>query len=156
VLGETLPEQHAAARAYLVAWLCQPDLFDAPEETVWSARALIPRAPEAELRHWVVRNLVRRGDGRLTWRYDARLRTPGTPAPRSDPSIIRAALPMIACPTLVVRGAESEMFEADQAEEMAGAIPNGRVVHIPGAGHWVPLDNPSGFLAEVRAFLSET
>jgi pimeloyl-ACP methyl ester carboxylesterase len=153
VLGETLPEQRAPARAYLAAWLGQPDVFDDPEGAVRSARGLIPRAADSELRHWVLHNLAERGDGRWTWRYDVRLRTPGTPGPRADPSIIRALRPEIACPTLVVRGAESEMFEADQGEEMAREIPNARLVEIPDAGHWVPLDNPDGVLAALRDFL---
>jgi pimeloyl-ACP methyl ester carboxylesterase len=64
-----------------------------------------------------------------------------------------ALLPQVACPTLVVRGAESEMFERDRAEEMARAIPHARLVEIPNAGHWVPSDNPTGSLAPVREFL---
>ena len=45
VLGETLPEQRAPARAYLAAWLGQPDVFDAPDDAVRSARRLVPRPP---------------------------------------------------------------------------------------------------------------
>jgi pimeloyl-ACP methyl ester carboxylesterase len=48
------------------------------------------------------------------------------------------------------------MYEPDQAEAVAAAIPNGRAAHVPDAGHWVPLDNSSGCLAELRGFLSET
>ena len=33
--------------------------------------------------------------------------------------------------------------------------PSARMVTVPQAGHWVPLDNPSGFLRAVRAFLTE-
>ena len=47
------------------------------------------------------------------------------------------------------------MYEHDQAEEVAGSIPNARAVHIPDAGHWVPLDNPDGLLRAMREFLSE-
>jgi pimeloyl-ACP methyl ester carboxylesterase len=64
-----------------------------------------------------------------------------------------ALLPRFACPTLVVRGAESEMSERDRAEEMARAIPHARLVEIPNAGHWVPVDNPAGCLAPVPGFL---
>ena len=154
VIGETLPEQRAPAREYLAAWLGLPDVFDDPEDAVRTVRPLIPRAPEAELRHWVLNNIKEQGDRCWTWRYDARLGKTDGPRPRSDTGTIHAALPRIACPTLVVRGAESEMYERDQADEVAGAIPNARAVHIPGAGHWVPLDNPDGLLGAVREFLS--
>jgi pimeloyl-ACP methyl ester carboxylesterase len=30
-----------------------------------------------------------------------------------------------------------------------------RIATVPRAGHWVPLDNPGGFLAAVRGFLSD-
>ena len=155
VLGETLPEQRAPARAYLAAWLGQPNVFDDPQDAVRSARSLVPRAAEAELRHWVLNNLKEQGDRRWTWRFDPGLRRPGTPGPRPDPSTLRAFFGKVACPTLVVRGAESEMYEHDQAEEVARTIPKAQAVHISNAGHWVLLDNPDGFLAAVREFLSD-
>jgi pimeloyl-ACP methyl ester carboxylesterase len=36
---------------------------------------------------------------------------------------------------------------------VAARNPLARVATIPQAGHWVPLDNPSGFLEAVRGFL---
>jgi pimeloyl-ACP methyl ester carboxylesterase len=57
------------------------------------------------------------------------------------------------CPTLLVRGAESPILAAESArrfqEECAGAT----LAEVPGAGHSVMGDNPSGFLAAVRPFL---
>jgi pimeloyl-ACP methyl ester carboxylesterase len=36
---------------------------------------------------------------------------------------------------------------------MVETIPNCRLVEVPDAGHSVPGDNPSGFMAAVRTFL---
>ena len=60
----------------------------------------------------------------------------------------------IACPTLVVRGGESDVFHDEDAERLAARLPNGRWVKIPGAGHTVQGDNPKGLVAELRGFLA--
>jgi pimeloyl-ACP methyl ester carboxylesterase len=64
-------------------------------------------------------------------------------------------VPEIACPTLVVRGALSDVFLADAAESLAAALPHGRGVTIAGAGHTVQGDNPAGLITALRGFLRE-
>ncbi len=58
----------------------------------------------------------------------------------------------IRCPTLLIRGAQSDMFAADTVPKVKAANPRIDVVEIPG-GHNVAGDNPEGFVATVRAFL---
>ena len=57
-----------------------------------------------------------------------------------------------ACPTLVIRGAQSDMFAPETVPEVKAANPNITLVEIRG-GHNVAGDNPEGFAAAVRAFL---
>jgi pimeloyl-ACP methyl ester carboxylesterase len=57
------------------------------------------------------------------------------------------------CPILLLAGEESWMVEP--TAQMAALNPRARVATVPRAGHWVPLDNPSGFLDAVRGFLAE-
>ena len=64
-------------------------------------------------------------------------------------------LSAIACPTLVVRGGESDVFHDEDAERLASRLPNARWVKIPGAGHTVQGDNPKGLVAELRRFLAK-
>ena len=54
---------------------------------------------------------------------------------------------------LLLAGEESWMVEPTQ--RLVASNPHARMVTVPQAGHWVPLDNPSGFLRAVRAFLNE-
>jgi esterase len=61
----------------------------------------------------------------------------------------------ITCPTLVVRGALSDVFLDDAAERFACSFPNGRWTRIEGAGHTVQGDNPLGLIAALREFLSD-
>ncbi len=129
------------------------DVFDDPEEAFRQARAANPRPPEAEQRHRVMNNLMQRPDGRWTFRYDAKLRSPDYRRPRPNPEEGWALMPKITCPTLLVRGAESDILSRETAERMAREIPDCRLVEVPDSGHSVPLDNPQGFLAAVRGFL---
>jgi len=61
----------------------------------------------------------------------------------------------VKCPTLVVRGAESDVFHDEDAEKLSRALPDGRWVKIEKAGHTVQGDNPAGLLVPLRAFLNE-
>ena len=100
----------------------------------------------------MVGGLTRRADERWAWHYDPALSGGGLvpPAP-----LQRERFRRLACPTLVLRGAESEIFGAQMVAPMAADLPRGRVVSMAGAGHWAPMDDPVGFLATVRAFLAE-
>ena len=58
----------------------------------------------------------------------------------------------IACPTLVIRGARSDMFVAAAAPKVLAANPHFRLVEVD-AGHNVAGDSPEAFHAQVRRFL---
>jgi esterase len=66
-----------------------------------------------------------------------------------------AAMAKVTCPTLVVRGALSDVFLDDAAERFAEALPNGRWIRIEGAGHTVQGDNPAALVAALRPFLAD-
>jgi pimeloyl-ACP methyl ester carboxylesterase len=64
------------------------------------------------------------------------------------------ALARISCPTLVVRGAASDVLSADVAERMAREVlAKGSLAVIPRASHSVMTDNPDGFRDAVCAFV---
>jgi pimeloyl-ACP methyl ester carboxylesterase len=63
-------------------------------------------------------------------------------------------LAQVMCPTLILRGEATESYPLEVANQMAAAMPDARVATIPQAGHWTPLDNPSGFARVVRDFLA--
>ena len=65
------------------------------------------------------------------------------------------AVPSIECPTLVVRGALSDVFWDEDAEKLARALPNGRRVLIEGAGHTVQGDNPKVLVKALGHFFGE-
>jgi pimeloyl-ACP methyl ester carboxylesterase len=68
---------------------------------------------------------------------------------------IRDRLGEIACPTLIVWGAEDRLVPARDADEFARLIPNSRKVVWSQTGHVAMLERPGAFNALVQAFLAE-
>lgn len=64
----------------------------------------------------------------------------------------RSVLPRIACPTLVLCGADNKLSHK-QGREMAQLIPNARLEFIANAGHGANWDNPADFNRVVLDFL---
>ena len=58
----------------------------------------------------------------------------------------------VTCPTLVVRGALSDVFHDEDAESFVRVLPNARWVKIEGAAHTVQGDNPRGLVEAMRTF----
>lgn len=100
-------------------------------------------------------------DGRLVYKYDPKLRNrlfaadppEAIAAQQRDVEAVRAALPHVTCPVLVIRGALSDILTPAWAAETASAFPNGKLVEIPNTTHMVPTDDPAAFRTVVRAFL---
>jgi pimeloyl-ACP methyl ester carboxylesterase len=68
---------------------------------------------------------------------------------------IRDRLGEIACPTLIVWGADDKLVPARDADEFARLIPNSRKVVWPETGHVAMLERPAAFNALLTAFLAE-
>ena len=64
------------------------------------------------------------------------------------------ALPDIHVPTLVLVGGLDRRF-VSTGERMAAALPDARLVVVPGAGHAVHLERPDAWLEAVTGFLLE-
>lgn len=128
-----------------------PDAFASEQEAYRLLRAAAPRYAEPLLRHRVKHGFNRLPDGRLTWKYDRVLRDQAREGRRDIPNLW-PDLARIACPTLIVRGVESDVLSPQIAKRMLETLTDGRLVEIPDAGHTVPGDQPEAFLAAIRAF----
>ena len=64
------------------------------------------------------------------------------------------SLARIACPTLVVVGAEDAVCPPEESQAIAAAIPSARYVEIADAGHLANQEQPDSFNAAVEAFLA--
>jgi pimeloyl-ACP methyl ester carboxylesterase len=87
------------------------------------------------------------GDGRWSFKADPAWvgAVPSGPVREAD----------VRCPVLFVRGAESGVCTEEGARELVTALPHGRLVTIPRAGHHVHVDAPDDTAREVRRFLHD-
>lgn len=92
--------------------------------------------------------------GKFGWRYDPEIREQRRAGDVASNSDLWPELPKITCPTLLVRGLETDLLATETAQRMVDTIPNCQMVEIPQAGHMVFEDNPDGFHEVVRPFLS--
>ncbi len=113
-----------------------------------------PRRDPLILRRSLMHNLRQGPDGNWTWKYDRRrFQAMGGDRHAAERRGLADGLAEVACPTLVVRGAESDVFHEEDAERLAAGLPNGRRVTIPRAGHTVQGDNPKDLAIALREFL---
>ena len=118
------------------------------------ALAFNPRRDPKILRRSLMHNLRQQTDGNWVWKYDrSRFQQMGDQH-TAERRGLADGLAKITCPTLVVRGAESDVFHDEDAERLAQRLPDGRWVTIPKAGHTVQGDNPKDLAEALREFLA--
>lgn len=153
VIVDIAPEIDVDGLKRIQAGVLQADVFASREEAFAQARAANPIPPADHQRSRVENSLMRRADGRYTYRYDRALRDPKNPRQGIPAEEGWRMVANINVPTLLIRGALSDILSAPVAARMAKAIPACRLIEIPGSGHPVPLDKPDEFLAAVKTFL---
>ena len=67
---------------------------------------------------------------------------------------IHADLPMVACPTLLMRAAAAAVVTSEAAAEVMALLRVGTVDTVA-AGHMIPWDNLPDFLRSIRSFLTD-
>jgi pimeloyl-ACP methyl ester carboxylesterase len=158
VLVDVGPETRAEGVRKIAAFTSEATPLDSVEQFVERALAFNPRRNRELLRRSLLHNLRRMPDGRYMWKYDQRHRgralDPDAYARRRD--LLWSAVDAVECPTLVVRGAQSDVFHDEDAGRLAGRLRRGRWVKVEEAGHTVQGDNPAGLLVFLREFLDAT
>jgi len=150
------PDIAAAGRARVgAAMALAPERFETLEEALALARMANPRYAEARLRDRVRHGLRPLAGGGFGWKYDRALREAVRRGHWRDPVDVWPLWRALQCPTLLVRGAESDVLDAGTAKRMLETQPRARMVEVPGAGHTVPGDRPAEFLAALREFLTD-
>lgn len=128
------------------------------EEFVQLAHRFNPRRSLENIRQRMRHRLRQTESGKWTWKFDKRFRDPNAQLRvGSDLSndqmwqLFRS----IHVPTLLVRGAESDVLTQEVAERTVREMPKARLAVVPGAGHSVPGDNPDAFTEAVLSFLDD-
>ena len=132
-----------------------PDELDTWEEFVERIHQYNPRRSLQEVRDTLIHKVRQAPNGKWTWKYDRVLRDPDRPREVVPADEQWRRIEAISCPTLLVRGAESDILAHETAAEMEVRMQDCKVVEVEGAGHLVPGDNPRQFVAVVTEWLDE-
>jgi len=93
-------------------------------------------------------------DGRWRLKYDPRIAVPFRAAAAQN-SDLWAIWDAIQCPTLLLRGAQSDLLSSATAAEMGSRGPKPEFVEVPGVGH-APMLLSEEQIAPVEAFLDRS
>ena len=107
--------------------------------------------PDFQLEDWLAmaKRLYRLNSaGRIVLDYDMKIAEPfRVPGNEAGPDMWRALEGLKTVPTLLVRGATSDVLAASVAERMAGVLEQGDLLTIPATGHAPTLDEPAAIAA---------
>jgi pimeloyl-ACP methyl ester carboxylesterase len=157
VLNDSGPVIARAALERIGSYLGRAPTFPSIEKAEEYIRAVsAPFGPhsDAQWRFLTEVWLRKNEDGSYRAHYDPRIAEPfHATLPEKDLEMW-PVYDAIRCPTLVVRGAESDLLAAKTTQEMARRGPKARVVEIPGVGH-APTLMHADQISIVRDFLLE-
>lgn len=108
---------------------------------------------DAQWRHLTIHTMRPTADGGFELAYD-----PGIAAPfrqamgQGEDVLLWPIYDAVRCPTLLLRGAQSDLLTADTAQQMATRGPRAQVVEVAGVGH-APVLMDAGQIGVVRDFL---
>ena len=115
-----------------------------------------PRRDPKILRRSLMHALRQQPDGTWRWKYDRRrFQVLDQEKHRAERAALGDGLARVTCPTLIVRGGESDVFHEEDGIRLAQRLPDGKFVTVPKAGHTVQGDNPKDLVAELRRFLTK-
>ena len=144
VVNDVGPQIEAAAITRIGAYIgMDPTFATYPEIEAYIRVISAPFGPltNAQWEHIARYNVRTRADGRWGLAYDPGIAVPFRNAPA--PTDLWPVWDAIRCPTLLLRGAESDLLARPVADAMAARGPRPRVVEFAGVGHAPMLLEPS-------------
>lgn len=136
-----------------------PHGFASLEEVADAVAAYNPERPRPKDPSGLMKNLRRGDDDRLYWHWDPKIVSDRfdehTAYLETYESRMCAAAERVHVPTLLVRGASSDVVSPQGIARLRALIPDARIEEIGGAGHMVAGDRNDAFGDAVGAFLAE-
>ena len=156
VLDDVGPVIPAAALARIGDFLGQGPRFasmDEAEQYVRTVSAPFGPLTDAQWRHLTVHTMRQLADGGFELAYDPGIAVPFRRDFVPDKDVeFWPVFDAIACPTLVVRGAQSDLLTADTARAMTERGPRAGLFEVAGVGH-APMLMEESQISAVRRFL---
>jgi pimeloyl-ACP methyl ester carboxylesterase len=155
VIVDVAPEISAPGADRIRDFSSTPEL-DSLEAFLERAVKFNPIRNPAVLRRSLYYNLRQTPAGKWAFKHDQRRRTDDSMKSFQEDRVrLAAEVSKIKCPTLIVRGALSEVLSDVSAEKFARSLPNGRWVRVEKSGHNVQGDNPRALLDAMQTFFGE-
>ncbi len=135
------------------------ELVEAPEEfdSIESAFEFVNKqnrfASERALRRRLTYATKELPNGKIGWRYDVEIREQRRNNTGAPPPDLWPGLSKVSCPTLIIRGSETDTLALDVAQRMVETLSDGTLIHVGKAGHMVFEDNPDDFNRALAEFL---
>jgi pimeloyl-ACP methyl ester carboxylesterase len=153
VIVDRGPESDPRGRERMARALSQArNVFPNRDEALAYIRLANPKRPEELVQRSLNYAFREQPDGSYQLKFDQKLRDRfgAHRGPRAD---LWKCLEAIRCPVLLVRGGDSDILAPEIADKMIAMLPDAQMVVVPGAGHTVMMDNPTGFNEAVGSWL---
>ena len=108
-----------------------------------------PRTAEAVLRNFVQHGSKQNAEGRIVWKRDPAILNGFVPTE------LWATVRRIKAPIIYILGGASTIVPSETQDELRRALPQVKIVTMPGLGHYPSDERPGDFLALVERFLSK-
>lgn len=132
-----------------------PEGFATLDEAVAAVAAYNPDRPRPSDSNGLRKNLRLREDGRLHWHWDpALIAARPTPEPPDYSTALLAVADGVTIPTLLMRGAHSDVVDEAGMVQMKALVPQLEIVEVAGAGHMVAGDRNDAFADAILPFLA--
>lgn len=154
VLVDLVPRIDPQGAAKIMSFMAaHPNGFGNIDEAADAVGAYNPHRPRPKDAMGLMKNLRQR-DGRLFWHWDPRFlkQTDRAEPPRAAQLLLDAAT-RVRIPTLLVRGAQSDVVTEEGVAELKGVLPAVEVFDVAGAGHMIAGDMNDAFNQGVISFL---
>ncbi|MDB5970228.1 MAG: alpha/beta hydrolase [Hydrocarboniphaga sp.] len=155
VLVDVVPKVEREGTGRIHAFMTgNPDGFATLDEAADAVAAYLPHRPRPRNTGGLKRNLRLHGDGRWHWHWDPAFVT-GDLRPETHRIVerMREAAQRVQVPTLLVRGAISDVVSVEAAQDFLSLLPSAEFLDVAGAGHMVAGDDNDAFNAAVLDFL---
>ncbi len=125
----------------------EPGDWESIEAVVERLRSRQPNSTDEMLVHQASHMTRELDGGRRAWKRD-----PALLAGYERPDLWKE-WSELKCPTLIIRGRQSDLLNHEVAVRMREALPGSRLAELEGGGHWFYQEFPGAFERTVRWFL---
>lgn len=165
VLVDVTPRMEVSGVQRIMSFMAErPEGFATLQEASDVLAAYNPHRPRPKELDGLRKVLQQRDDGRYMWRWDPAFIAPKIEAIEEHPNGHAGRFALLAeelldgagritAPTLLVRGAMSDLVSPETVEEFLAVVPHASAVDVSNTGHMVAGDDNDAFTAAVLDFL---